>query len=63
VVVIVSGDSIYATVDGNRIFDVPSLTRAIADSKCTMPPPDGDQVGLRTWTSNTRVTFTDTAVR
>jgi hypothetical protein len=63
VVVVVSDDSMYATVDGTRVFDVPRLTKAIANSKCSMPTPDGNQVGLRTWRSNTLVTFVDTAVR
>lgn len=63
IAVVVSGDSLYATVDGIRMFDVASLTAAITASKCVMPVPDGTQVALRTWTSDTLVTFTDTAVR
>jgi hypothetical protein len=63
VVVVVSGDSLYATVDGIRMFDVPSLTKAITDSKCAMPVPTGTQVALRTWTSDTLITFKDTTVR
>lgn len=63
VVVVVSGDSLYATVDGVRMFDVPSLTKAITDSKCAMPVPNGTQVALRTWTSDTLITFTDTTLR
>lgn len=63
IVVVVSGDSLYATVDGIRMFDVPSLTKAVTTSKCAMPVPEGSQVALRTWNADSLVTFTDTRVR
>lgn len=63
IVLVVSGDSLYATVDGIRMFDVPSLTTAVTSSKCGMPVPQGNQVALRTWNVDTRVTFTDTTLR
>jgi hypothetical protein len=63
VVMVVSGDSLYATVDGIRMFDVASLTKAITDSKCAMAVPNGTQVALRTWSSDTLITFTDTTLR
>jgi hypothetical protein len=63
VVVVVSGDSLYASVDGIRMFDVPSLSAAVAASKCGMPVPAGTQVALRTWNADSLVTFTDTTLR
>ncbi len=63
IVLVVSGDSLYATVDGIRMFDVPSLTTAVTSSKCGMPVPQGNQVALRTWNVDSRVTFTDTTLR
>lgn len=62
IVVVTSGNSMYATVDGVRMFDVPSLTQAITTSKCTMDVPAGTQIGMRTW-STTEATFTDTTIR
>jgi hypothetical protein len=62
VVVAAQGDELYVTIDGQKLFDVPSLSKAIAANSCKYPAPTGTMVGLRTWGS-TSVSFTGTTVR
>ncbi len=57
-----AGDSMYATLDGVKLFDVPSLSAAMAANKCGYTPPTGTQVGLRKWTTST-VIFKDISVQ
>ena len=49
------GDSLFATLDGVRLVNVPSLKEAIASNTCKYAAPTGTQVGLRKWTSSTVV--------
>ena len=62
VTVVTKGDTLYATIDGIKMFDVASLKRALVDSKCNMPEPTGTQVGFRTWSANGKATFRDTTI-
>ena len=62
VVVVAQGDSLYATIDGVRMFDVPSLTGALASSGCGMKAPTGTQVGFRTWSAQGQATFHNTTI-
>ena len=62
VTVVTKGDALYATIDGIKMFDVPSLKGALAASKCNMPEPTGSQVGFRTWSSTGKATFRNTTI-
>ena len=62
VTVVTKGDTLYATIDGTKMFDVPSLKQALADSKCGMAEPTGSQVGFRTWSSEGKATFRNTTI-
>jgi hypothetical protein len=63
IVVAAQGNSLYATIDGVRLFDVPDLATAIANNSCKYPAPTGTAVGLRTWGASTSAVFTNTTVR
>ncbi len=54
IVVAAQGDTLYATIDGERLFDLPSLSQAIAGNACGYPTPSGTMVGLRTWVGKAR---------
>jgi hypothetical protein len=62
VTVVTKGDTLYATIDGIKMFDVPSLKAALAASKCNMPEPTGSQVGFRTWSADGKATFRNTTI-
>jgi hypothetical protein len=62
VVVVTKGDTLYATIDGIKMFDVPSLKGALAASKCNMAEPTGAQVGFRTWSGDGKATFRNTTI-
>jgi hypothetical protein len=62
VVVAAQGDSLFVTIDGVKLFDVPSLSQAIAANSCKYPAPTGTMVGLRSW-GTTAVVFSGTTVR
>jgi len=63
IVVSVQGDTLYATIDGVRLFDVASLTKSMASSGCGFAAPTGTAVGFRTWGGGTAATFTGTTIR
>lgn len=63
IVVAAQGNSLYATIDGVRLFDVADLSGAIAKNNCGYPAPTGTAVGLRTWGAGTSAVFTNTTVR
>ena len=63
IVVAAQGNTLYATIDGVRLFDVPDLSTAIAKNSCKFPAPTGTAVGLRTWGAGTSAVFTNTTVR
>ncbi|MDQ1246356.1 MAG: hypothetical protein QG597_724, partial [Actinomycetota bacterium] len=62
VTVVTKGDTLYATIGGLKMFDVPSLKAALAASKCNMPEPKGSQVGFRTWSSTGKAVFRNTTI-
>jgi hypothetical protein len=62
VVVTVTGDSLFATIDNRVVFNVESLSEAVAASPCGMPMPTGTNVGFRGWGAETRAMFTNTTV-
>jgi hypothetical protein len=59
--VVVKGDTLFATIDDKVVFNVPSLAAAVKTNGCGMPAPTGTQIGFRTWGSTT-ASFTDTTV-
>ncbi len=63
IVVAAQGNTLYATIDGVRLFDVPDLSTAIEKNSCKYPAPTGTAVGLRTWGAGTAAVFTNTTVR
>jgi hypothetical protein len=63
VALVAKGDRLYATVDDVVAFEVPSLSAALAASRCAMPAPAGRQVGLRSsGLGGSKVTFDRTMV-
>lgn len=62
IVVVAQGDSLYASIDGKRLFEVASLKQALTDSKCGFAEPTGTQVGFRVWNSETRASFENTTL-
>jgi hypothetical protein len=63
IVVAAQGDTLFATIDGVRLFDLPSLSKAIASNSCKYVAPTGTQVGFRTWGAGTAAVFTGTTMR
>ena len=61
VVVVVQGDQLYATIDNTVVFNVPSLSKAVAASPCKMPAPIGKTIGMRTW-NTAPTTFENTTL-
>lgn len=59
---VIKGDSLYMSIDGVRVFDVPSLKQARDTSGCKMAEPTGRDVGLRKWNAETGVSFRNTTV-
>ncbi|MGV1003622.1 MAG: fibronectin type III domain-containing protein [Candidatus Nanopelagicales bacterium] len=49
------GDSLYVTIDGIRLFDVPSLAAAMAGTQCGYTAPTGTAIGVRTWGATSTV--------
>jgi hypothetical protein len=62
VTVVVKGDTLYLSVDGNVVFDVPSLAAAMRASYCGMAAPTGTDIRFRTWGAGTSATFTGTTL-
>ena len=61
-VLVASGDSLDVTLDGIKVFTVPSLSKSVAASSCHMPMPTGTGIGFRSWGSAGDVTFADTTL-
>jgi hypothetical protein len=61
IMVVVKGDTLYATIDGKVVFNVDSLKDAVAKNGCGMSAPTGSEIGFRTWSSST-ATFTNTTL-
>ena len=62
IVMAAQGDTLFATLDGVKLFDVPSLSAAIAGNSCKYAAPTGTQVGLRKWTTS-QVIFKNTTIQ
>jgi hypothetical protein len=62
IVVVNEGDTLYASIDGIKMFDVPSLKSAIKSSGCSMAEPDGTEVGFRSWNAASSVLFENTTL-
>jgi hypothetical protein len=61
IVMSAKGDEMWATLNGIRLFSVPSLNEIIAKNTCGYASPTGTQVGLRKWTSS-NVVFKDISI-
>ncbi|MEI2716329.1 MAG: fibronectin type III domain-containing protein [Candidatus Nanopelagicales bacterium] len=65
VTVIAQGDSMYASIDGIKLFDVSSLKDAMTSSGCRSSgykEPTGSEVGFRTWSSTGAAVFSGTTL-
>ncbi|MBK9740860.1 MAG: fibronectin type III domain-containing protein, partial [Actinobacteria bacterium] len=56
------GDTLFASLDGVQLFNVPSLSTVMSANKCGYAAPTGTQIGLRKWTTST-VLFKDITVQ
>lgn len=61
-IVVVQGDTIWASVDGVEMFRVASLKAAAVASPCKYPLPTGTRIGFRTWNTSP-ATFENTTLR
>jgi hypothetical protein len=61
VVVVALGDSLSASIDNITVFNVPSLSAAVAASPCHYAAPTGSQIGFRTWNTGS-AQFTNTTL-
>lgn len=62
IVVVNENDTLYASIDGLKMFDVPSLKKAIKQSGCAMNEPHGTEVGFRSWNGNSSAVFENTTL-
>jgi len=65
VTAVVQGDSLWMSIDGTKLFAVPSLHDAMGSSGCAaagFKEPSGNQIGFRTWGSGTSAIFEDTTL-
>ncbi len=64
VVVVNEADTLYASIDGIKMFDVPSLKAAMKSSGCaaSFTEPDGTEVGFRSWNASSSVFFKNTTL-
>jgi hypothetical protein len=64
VVVVNKGDTLYASIDGIKMFDVPSLQAAMKSSGCSanFREPDGTEVGFRSWNATSSVFYENTTL-
>ncbi len=64
VVVVDKGDTLYASIDGIKMFDVPSLKAAMKSSGCSanFAEPNGTEVGFRSWNATSSVFFENTTL-
>jgi hypothetical protein len=61
IVMAAQGDTLFATLDGVKLFNLGSIKQAVAGNKCGYAAPTGTQVGLRKWTSS-QVLFKNTSI-
>lgn len=65
ITVIAQGDTMYASIDGIKLFDVSSLKESLASSGCKasgFTEPTGTEVGFRTWSTNGSAVFSGTTL-
>ncbi len=64
VVVVNEADTLYASIDGIKMFDVPSLKAAMKSSGCAanFADPSGTEVGFRSWNASSSVFFENTTL-
>ena len=65
ITVIAEGDTLYASIDGIKLFDVSSLKESLASSGCKAAgysEPTGTEVGFRTWSGNGSAVFSGTTL-
>lgn len=62
---VVQGDALWMSINGTRLFAVPSLSAAMASSGCAaagFKEPSGNQIGFRTWGSGTSAIFEESTL-
>jgi Fibronectin type III domain len=62
---VVQGDALWMSIDGVRLFAVPSLTAAMGSSGCAaagFKEPSGNQIGFRAWGSGTSAVFEESTL-
>ena len=62
---VVQGDSLYMSIEGNRLFAVASLSEVMKTSGCSsagFKAPTGNQIGFRTWNAGTSAIFEGTTL-
>jgi hypothetical protein len=62
---VVQGDALWMSIDGARLFAVPSLKDAMASSGCAaagFKEPSGNQIGFRIWGSGTSALFEESTL-
>lgn len=62
---VAQGDSLWMSIDGTRLFAVPSLSAARVSSGCAaagFKEPTGTQIGFRTWGSGTSAIFEESTL-
>ena len=65
VTAVTQGDSLWMSIDGTRLFAVPSLSDARVSSGCAaagFKEPNGTQIGFRTWGSGTSAIFEESTL-
>lgn len=64
IVVVNTKNSLYASIDGVKVFDVPDLTTAMKTSGCSanFAVPQGTEVGFRSWNPGTNAIFENTVL-
>jgi hypothetical protein len=60
--IVLSGDSLWVTLDGAELFDIASLSEKSRGNSCNYPPAWGRRIGFRSW-SAASVKFENTAIR
>jgi hypothetical protein len=62
---VVQGDALWMSINGTRLFAVPSLSAAMASSGCAaggFKEPSGNQIGFRTWGTGTSAVFEESTL-
>ena len=65
ITVVAQGDTLYASINGIKLFDVTSLKESLTTSGCRaagFSEPTGTEVGFRTWSSDGSAVFSGTTL-